>query len=107
MAATLNLPIWRLQGSLVLVPFKNRKRMAWATFVPNLVLLEESEPNTIYVVLTAPTIPCHGVCCIVFDIDGMLFEFFMNFLNGDFMFFLENNSFSFHVLCYFQHYKKY
>ena len=24
--------------------------------------------------------PCHGVCCIVFDIDGMLFEFFMIFL---------------------------
>ena len=22
-----------------------------------------------------------GVCCIVFDIDGMLFEFFMNFFN--------------------------
>ena len=22
-----------------------------------------------------------GVCCIVVDIDGMLFEFFMNFLN--------------------------
>ena len=22
-----------------------------------------------------------GVCCIVFDFDGMLFEFFMNFLN--------------------------
>ena len=22
-----------------------------------------------------------GVCCIVFDIDGMLFEFFMNFLS--------------------------
>ena len=22
-----------------------------------------------------------GVCCIVFDIDGMLFEFFMSFLN--------------------------
>ena len=22
-----------------------------------------------------------GVCCIVFDIDGMLFEFFINFLN--------------------------
>ena len=22
-----------------------------------------------------------GVCCIVFDIDGMLFEFFMTFLN--------------------------
>ena len=25
--------------------------------------------------------PCHGVCCIVFEIDGMLFEFCMNFLN--------------------------
>ena len=24
-----------------------------------------------------------GVCCIVFDNDGMLFEFFMNFLNID------------------------
>ena len=22
-----------------------------------------------------------GVCCIVFDIDGILFDFFMNFLN--------------------------
>ena len=22
-----------------------------------------------------------GVCCLVFDIDGMLFEFCMNFLN--------------------------
>ena len=22
-----------------------------------------------------------GVCCVVFDIDGMLFEYFMNFLN--------------------------
>ena len=22
-----------------------------------------------------------GVCCVVIDIDGMLFEFFMNFLN--------------------------
>ena len=22
-----------------------------------------------------------GVCCVVFDIDGMLFKFFMNFLN--------------------------
>ena len=22
-----------------------------------------------------------GVCCIVFDIDGMLFDFFMNFLD--------------------------
>ena len=81
-----------------------------------------------------------GVCCIVFDIDGMLFEFFMNFLNiekykikkqimfssrfmlfptfkkklckknfggggvlKNIFFFLENNSFSFHVLYYFQH----
>ena len=25
--------------------------------------------------------PCHGVWYIVFDIDGMLFDFFMNFLN--------------------------
>ena len=24
-----------------------------------------------------------GVCCIGFDIDGMLFEFFMNFLNNE------------------------
>ena len=22
-----------------------------------------------------------GVCCVVFDIDGLLFEFFINFLN--------------------------
>ena len=88
-----------------------------------------------------------GVCCIVFDIDGMLFEFFMNFLNieknkilrifflqnfmfssrfmlfptlkkikikigvkkknggggVEFFYFYKNNSFSFHVLCYFQH----
>ena len=52
-----------------------------------------------------------GVCCIVFDIDGMLFEFFMNFLNieknkilgGGGEGILENNSFSFHILCYFQH----
>ena len=69
-----------------------------------------------------------GVCCIVFDIDGMLFEIFMNFLNIEknlfFFFFLNfmfssrfmlfptlkkklggggNNNFSFHVLCYFQH----
>ena len=76
-----------------------------------------------------------GVCCIVFDIDGMLFEFcihvfflilknikFKFFFFQNFMFssrfmlfptlkkklskkflFLENNSFSFHVLYYFQH----
>ena len=76
-----------------------------------------------------------GVCCIVFDIDGMLFEFFMNFLNIEkkniffqyFMFssrfmlfptltksgggggvelFFYFNSFSFHILCYFQNIKK-
>ena len=28
-----------------------------------------------------------GVCCIVFDIDGMLFEFFMKFLNIEFFIF--------------------
>ena len=48
-----------------------------------------------------------GVCCIVFDIDGMLFEFFMNFLN------IEKNKIlriffsKFHVFfvsCYFQHF---
>ena len=27
-----------------------------------------------------------GVCCIVFDIDGMLFELCMNFLNIGFLF---------------------
>ena len=53
-----------------------------------------------------------GVCCIIFDIDGMLFEFFMNFLNIEKNKILKNfvfnvssflTSFSFHVLCYFQH----
>ena len=45
-----------------------------------------------------------GVCCIVFDIDGMLFEFFMNFLNiekkkiEEFVF---NISCFLCVLCYF------
>ena len=48
-----------------------------------------------------------GVCCIVFDIDGMLFEFFMNFLN------IETNKIKKKIvvqyfkfssrLCYFQH----
>ena len=35
-----------------------------------------------------------GVCCIVFDIDGMLFEFCMNFLN------IEKNKifFAFHAI---------
>ena len=45
-----------------------------------------------------------GVCCIVFDIDGMLFEFFMNFLN------IENFIFKIscflRVSCYFQYIKK-
>ena len=40
-----------------------------------------------------------GVCCIVFDIDGMLFEFFMNFLN------IEKNKilrfFFFNISCFF------
>ena len=49
--------------------------------------------------------PCHGggVCCIVFDIDGMLFEFLMNFLNIE-----KNEIYScfLRVLCYFQHLKK-
>ena len=53
--------------------------------------------------------PCHGVCCIVFDNDGMLFEFFMNFLNieknKNFNFFFNISSFL-HVSCYFQHLKK-
>ena len=49
-----------------------------------------------------------GVCCIVFDFDGMLFDFFMNFLN------IEKNKilrilFSIFCflrgLCYFQHKK--
>ena len=40
-----------------------------------------------------------GVCCIVFDIDGMLFEFFMNFFNIEkykiiIFFFLQNFMFS-------------
>ena len=72
-----------------------------------------------------------GVCCVVFDIDGMLFEFCMNFLNYFFQYFMFSSRFmlfptlmlkqnwgvvdifffrneffliSFHVLCYFQHY---
>ena len=47
-----------------------------------------------------------GVCCIVFDIDGMLFEFFMNFLNIEKnkilrIFFFNISSFL-RVSCYFQ-----
>ena len=47
------------------------------------------------------------VCCIVFDIDGMLLEFCLNFLNIS-----KNNLFFFKiscflsVSCYFQHLKK-
>ena len=40
-----------------------------------------------------------GVCCIVCVIDGMLFEFCMNFNFFNISCFL-------HVLCYFQHLKK-
>ena len=49
-----------------------------------------------------------GVCCIVFDIDGMLFEFFMNFLNIEkkkFKFLFFKISCFLHVSCYFQHLK--
>ena len=35
-------------GSFVLAPVKNRKRMVQATYMPNMVLLEESEP-TLYI----------------------------------------------------------
>ena len=37
-----------------------------------------------------------GVCCIVSDIDGLLFEFFMNFLN------IEKNKFFFFFFLYFK-----
>ena len=61
-----------------------------------------------------------GVCCVVFDIDGILFEFRMNFLHMEKIkvffafyaisniynfFFLEKHLISFRVLCSFQHYK--
>ena len=46
-----------------------------------------------------------GVCCIVFDIDGMLFGFFMNFLNIEknkilriFFFFKFHVFFTFHAI---------
>ena len=39
------------------------------------------------------------VCCIVFDIDGMLFEFFMNFLNIKILFFsIFQVFFAFHAI---------
>ena len=47
-----------------------------------------------------------GVCCIVFDIDGMLFEFFMNFLNNEKKIKNLNISCFLRGLCYFQHVKK-
>ena len=50
-----------------------------------------------------------GVCCIVFDIDGMLFEFFMNFFNIEkykiLKFFFKISCFL-RVSCYFKHIKK-
>ena len=49
-------------------------------------------------------------CCIVFDIDGMLFEFFMKFLNIEknkiLRFFFFKISCFLRVLCYFQHLKE-
>ena len=49
-----------------------------------------------------------GVCCIVFDIDGMLFECFMNFLNIEkkILQFLFQNFMFLHVSCHFQHLNK-
>ena len=44
-----------------------------------------------------------GVCYVVFDIDGMLSEFFMNFLNIEICFSIFH---VFRVLCCFQHLKK-
>ena len=43
-----------------------------------------------------------GVCCIVFDIDGMLFEFFMNFLNIEKKKIVFNISRFLRVSCYFK-----
>ena len=39
----------------VLAPVKNQKSMVWATYGPNLVLLEESEPDSSYNALTSLT----------------------------------------------------
>ena len=39
-----------------------------------------------------------GVCCIVFDIDGMLFEFFMNFFKYFFFFSIFHVFFVFHAI---------
>ena len=52
--------------------------------------------------------PVMGVCCIVFDIDGMLLKFCMNFLNIEKknVRFVFNISYFLRVLCYFQHFQK-
>ena len=43
-----------------------------------------------------------GVCCVVFDIDGMLFELFMNFLNIE----KQNlRNFIFKISCFLSHVK--
>ena len=49
------LPKWRPHRAPVLAPVKNVKSMSWATSGPNLVLLEESEPNKTFHVLPPPT----------------------------------------------------
>ena len=43
-----------------------------------------------------------GVCCIVFDIDGMLFEFVMNFFNieKNIFFFFQYFKFSSHFILF-------
>ena len=53
-----------------------------------------------------------GVCCIVFDIDGMLLEFFMNFLNIEkkkiinIFFSIFHVFFAFHAISNIKKYKK-
>ena len=58
-------------------------------------------------ILQRPPSVCLSVCCIVFDIDEMLFEFFMNFLNIEkikFKISFFNISCFLRVSCYFQHF---
>ena len=43
-----------------------------------------------------------GVCCVVFDIDGMLFKFVMNFLNIE-----KNKILRIFVLQYFMFYSRF
>ena len=53
--------------------------------------------------------PCHGGVLYSFYIDGMLLEFFMNFLNIEnkkFKYIFFNISCFLRVSCYFQHKKK-